>query len=39
MRAAWYEYLGPAADVLTVGNTETPSTAPGEVLVLSLIHI
>ena len=33
MRAAWYENLGPAADVLIVGDTETPSPAPGEVLV------
>lgn len=33
MRAAWYEYLGPAAEVLTVGETEAPSSGPGEVLV------
>ena len=33
MRAAWYECLGHAADVLTVGETETPSPGSGEVLV------
>ncbi|NKB58124.1 MAG: zinc-binding dehydrogenase [Alphaproteobacteria bacterium] len=33
MRAAWYEQLGPARDVLTVGDIETPSPQAGEVLV------
>lgn len=33
MRAAWYDCLGPAKEVLTVGETETPSPGPGEVLV------
>ena len=33
MRAAWYTRLGPAAEVLTLGETDTPSPGPGEVLV------
>lgn len=33
MKAAWYEMNGPARDVLVVGEMETPSPAPGEVLV------
>jgi NADPH2:quinone reductase len=31
MRAAWYEQKGPAQDVLTVGETDTPQPGPGEV--------
>ena len=31
MRAAYYEKLGTAADVLTVGEVETPEPAPGEI--------
>ena len=33
MRAAWYERLGPAAEVLQVGDCEAPQPGPGEVLV------
>lgn len=33
MRAAWFERFGPAADVLQVGERETPVAGPGEVLV------
>jgi NADPH:quinone reductase-like Zn-dependent oxidoreductase len=33
MRAAWFEDFGPALDVLQVGDVETPSPGPGEVLV------
>jgi NADPH2:quinone reductase len=31
MRAAWYEKNGPAAEVLHVGEVETPQPGPGEV--------
>src|ERR1700741_5042188 len=31
MRAAWYEKNGDAAEVLTVGEMETPRPGPGEV--------
>ncbi len=30
MRAAWYERLGKAADVIEVGEMETPEAGPGE---------
>ncbi len=33
MRAAWFESFGTAADVLQVGELETPTAGPGEVLV------
>lgn len=33
MKAAWYERLGPAPEVLTVGEIPTPEPSPGEVLV------
>ena len=33
MRAAWFDAFGPARDVLTVGELETPVAGPGEVLV------
>ena len=33
MRAVWYDRLGPADEVLTVGTQPTPSPGPGEVLV------
>lgn len=33
MRAVWYEETGPAADVLRLGEMETPQPAPGEVRV------
>src|SRR5690242_20849924 len=33
MRAAWYEKNGAAAEVLTVGDLETPRPGPGEVRV------
>ena len=33
MRAAWYERLGPAGDVLRVGEQPTPTAGPGEVRV------
>ena len=33
MRAAWYETFGAARAVLRVGDVDTPSPAPGEVLV------
>lgn len=33
MRAAYYSELGPAADVLVVGEVETPEPGPGEVRV------
>lgn len=33
MRAAWYERNGPAREVLTVGQQDTPEAKPGEVLV------
>jgi len=33
MRAAWFESFGAAADVLQVGELETPVAEPGEVLV------
>ena len=33
MRAAWFESFGSAQDVLQLGEQETPTAAPGEVLV------
>ncbi len=33
MRAAWFESFGAAADVLKVGDLDTPVSGPGEVLV------
>lgn len=33
MRAAWYEKVGPAADVLQVGERPAPTPGPGEVRV------
>jgi NADPH2:quinone reductase len=33
MKAVWYEELGPAADVLTLGEMDTPDAGPGEVRV------
>ena len=33
MRAAWFEKFGDAADVLIVGELDTPTAGPGEVLV------
>ena len=33
MRAAWFESFGPADEVLEVGETDTPTAGPGEVLV------
>lgn len=33
MKAAWYERLGPARDVLVVDETVVPTVSPGEVLV------
>lgn len=33
MRAAWFEEFGTARDVLQVGELDTPSAGPGEVLV------
>lgn len=33
MRAAWFESFGSAKDVLQLGEIETPSAGPGEVLV------
>ena len=33
MKAAWFESFGRARDVLQVGELETPSAGPGEVLV------
>lgn len=33
MRAVFYEQFGPAEDVLTFGDMETPTPSPGEVLV------
>jgi len=33
MRAAWFEEFGTARDVLEVGELDTPTAAPGEVLV------
>jgi len=33
MRAAWYERVGPAKDVLLYGDRPMPSPGPGEVLV------
>ena len=33
MRAAWFEEFGTAADVLKVGDIDTPVAGPGEVLV------
>lgn len=33
MKAAWYEGFGAAADVLVLGEMETPTPGPGEVLV------
>lgn len=34
MKAAWYERQGPAAEVLVVGETDTPNAGPGEVRVM-----
>jgi NADPH:quinone reductase len=31
MKAIWYECTGPAAEVLTFGEMQTPSAGPGEV--------
>src|SRR4051794_32063967 len=33
MRAGWYERTGPADEVIQVGEMETPTPAPGDVLV------
>lgn len=33
MRAAWYETFGAARDVLKVGELDTPTAGPGEVLI------
>lgn len=33
MRAAWFEKFGDASEVLNVGELETPTAGPGEVLV------
>ncbi|MBY6202375.1 NADPH:quinone reductase [Maritalea mobilis] len=33
MKAVWYERFGPAAEVLTLGEMDTPTPEPGEVLV------
>jgi NADPH2:quinone reductase len=33
MRAGWYEKTGPAADVIAVGEMDSPAPGPGEVLV------
>ncbi len=33
MRAAWYDRLGPAAEVIQVGELDTPEPGSGEVLV------
>jgi NADPH:quinone reductase-like Zn-dependent oxidoreductase len=33
MRAAWFESFGSARDVLKIGEQETPTAGPGEVLV------
>jgi len=33
MRAAWFDNFGSAQEVLQVGNLETPTAGPGEVLV------
>lgn len=33
MKAVWYEELGPAEDVLKVGEMDTPEAGPGEVRV------
>lgn len=33
MRAAWFEEFGDARDVLQVGELDTPSAGPGEVLI------
>ena len=33
MKAAWFERAGPAAEVLQVGEKDTPLAGPGEVLV------
>jgi len=33
MRASWYEKYGPAREVLTLSEIDTPTPAPGEVLV------
>ena len=33
MRAVWYERFGPAGEVLTAGEVDTPGPGPGEVLV------
>jgi len=33
MRAAWFESFGPAKDTLIIGEKDTPTAGPGEVLV------
>ena len=33
MRAAYYDEIGPAAEVIRIGEVETPTPGPGEVLV------
>ncbi len=33
MRAAWFESFGPAGTVLQVGERDTPTASPGEVLI------
>ena len=33
MKAVWYERQGPAAEVLVVGETDTPNAGPGELRV------
>ena len=33
MRAGWYDKTGPASEVITTGEMETPKPGPGEVLV------
>lgn len=37
MKACWYEWTGPARDVLTVGDMPTPEPGPGEVRVKVMV--
>ena len=38
MKAAWYEKLGPAREVLEIGEVIDPAPGPGEVVIRVHVH-